>query len=216
MEQRHLHFCDGQKVEMMEFILSDIFGIQASIVSGVEIGITLIPNMDIVHLQTFRDKRFGRMIIEDIYLYVCKRQFTDKVIVAHARVMEETKATYPFKHSEYNGNKGNTEVTIENPYESKIPTRFILGMVDADSYIGKWKRNLPNFKHDICRTAFYIDDESICKQPYKLDPAKGKFIEPFMELYIHLTFLCDSHISCRYGISGHKNRRELQDTAAIS
>ena len=73
------------------------------------------------------------MIIEDIYLYVCKRQFTDKVIVAHACVMEETKATYPVKHSEYNGNKGNIEVTIENPYESKIPTRFILGMVDANS-----------------------------------------------------------------------------------
>ena len=171
---------------------------------------------------------------------ICKRQFTDKVIVAHARVMEETKATYPFKHSEYNSNKGNTEVTIENPYESKVPTRFILRMVDADSYIGKWKRNPPNFKHyDISCAAFYIDDESICKPPYKLDPAKGKFIEPFMELYsilgenwggcrhrhmyrelsgrnIHLTFLCDSHISCRYGISGQKNRRELQDKAAIS
>ena len=137
MEQRHLHFCDGEKVEMMGFILSDIFGIQASIVNSVEIGITLIPNMNIMCLQKFRNKRFGRMIIEDIYLYVCKRQFTDKVIVAHTHVMEETKATYPFKHSEYNGNKGNTEVTIENPYESKIPTLFILGMVDADSYIGK-------------------------------------------------------------------------------
>ena len=124
------------------------------------------------------------MIIKDIYLYVCKRQFTDKIIVVHVHVMEETKATYPFKHSEYNGNKGNTEVTIENIYESKIPTCFILGMVDADSYIGKWKRNPSNFKHyDISRAAFYIDDESICKQPYKLDPAKGKFIEPFVELY---------------------------------
>ena len=124
------------------------------------------------------------MIFEDIYLYVCKRQFTDKIIAAHVHVMKETKATYPFKHSEYNGNKGNTEVTIENLYESKIPTRFILGMVNADSYIDKWKRNPSNFKHyDISHAAFYIDDESICKQPYKLDPAKGKFIEPFMELY---------------------------------
>ena len=59
MEQRHLHFCDGQKVELMGFILSDIFGIQASIVNGVEIGITLIPNMNIMHLQTFHNKRFG-------------------------------------------------------------------------------------------------------------------------------------------------------------
>ena len=150
MEQRHLHFCDGQKVEMMGFILSDIFGIQASIVNGVEIGITLIPNTNIMCLQSFRNRKFGCMVIDDIYLYECKRQFTDKVVVAHASIMEETKAMYHFKCTEvraYNGNKGNTEVTIENPYESKMPTRFILGMVDANSYIGNWRKNPLNFKH---------------------------------------------------------------------
>ena len=65
------------------------------------------------------------MVIKDIYLFVCKQQFTDKVLVVHAGIMEETKAMYPFKHTEvraYNRNKDNTEVTIENPYESKLPT----------------------------------------------------------------------------------------------
>ena len=127
------------------------------------------------------------MIIDDIYLYVCKQQFTDEVVVAHTGIMEETKATYHFKHTEvraYNGNKGNMEVTIENPYESNIPTCFILGMVDADNYIGNWRKNPLNFKHyDISSVAFYIDDESLAKQPYKLNPARGKFIKPFMELY---------------------------------
>ena len=127
------------------------------------------------------------MVIDDIYQYVCKWQFTDKVVVAHAGIMEETKATYPFKHTEvrvYSGNKGNTEVMIENPYESKIPTHFILGMVDADSYIDNWKKNPFNFKHyDISSVAFYINDESIAKQLYKLKPARDKFIKPFMELY---------------------------------
>ena len=173
MEKRHLHFHDGQKVEMMGFILSNIFGIQASIVNGVEIGIMLIPNMDIMCLQSFCNRKFGRMVIDDIYLYVCKRQFTDKVVVAHAGIMEETKAMYPFKCMEvrvYNGNKGNTEVTIENPYESKIPTQFILGMVNTDSYIGNLRKNSLNFKHyDISSAAFYIDDESITKQPCKLE-----------------------------------------------
>ena len=187
MEQRHLCFHHGQKVEMMAFILSDIFGIQASIVNGVVIGITLIPNMDIMCLQSFHNRKFGHVVIDDIYLYVCKRQFTNKVVVAYASIMEETKATYPFKHMEvraYNGNKGNTEVTIENPYESKIPTRFILGMVDSNSYIGNWGKNPLNFKHyDISSAAFYINYESITKQPYKLNPSDGKFIKLFMELY---------------------------------
>ena len=125
MEQRHLHFHDGQKVEMMGFILSHIFGIQASIVNGVEIGIMLIPNTDIMCLQSFCNRKFCHMVIDDIFLYVCKRQFTNKVVVTHAGIMEETKAMYPFKCTEvraYNGSKGNTEVTIDNPYESKIPT----------------------------------------------------------------------------------------------
>ena len=127
------------------------------------------------------------MVINDIYLYVCKQQFTDKVVVAHAGIMEETKVTYPFKRTKvraYNGNKGNTEVTRENPYESKMPTCFILEMVDADGYIVNWRKNPLNFKHyDISSAAFYIDDESIARQPYKLNPARCKFIKPFMELY---------------------------------
>ena len=56
--------------------------------------------------------------------------------------------------------------------------------IDADSYIGNWRKNPLNFQHyDIQRAAFYIDDESIAKPPYKLDPKNGQFIEPFMELY---------------------------------
>ena len=120
-------------------------------------------------------------------MYICKRQFTKEVILAHNEIMQMQEAIYPFKKSEvraYNGNKGNTEVIIENPYESKIPTRFLLGMIDADSYIGNWGKNPLNFQHyDISRAAFYIDDESIAKPPYKLDPVNGKYIEPFMELY---------------------------------
>ena len=64
--------------------------------------------------------------------------------------MQTTEASYPFKKSgvrAYNGNKGNTEVIIENPYESKIPTRFLLGMIDGDSYIENWRKNPLNFQH---------------------------------------------------------------------
>ena len=187
METRSAVFRNEQKVELMGFLLSDIMGIQASIVNGVEIGITLTPNADNLRLQTFSENKYGRLVVDEIFMYVCKRQFSKEVVVAHADLMEKEEATYPYKKTDiraYNGNKGNTEVIIENPYESKIPTRFIIGMIDADSYIGHWKKNPLNFKHyDISRAAFLIDDESIAKPPYNLNPSNGKFIEPFMELY---------------------------------
>ena len=98
---------------MMGFLLSDIFGIHHSIVNGVEICITLIPNTDIMQLQTFHNKKYGQMVNEEIYLYICKRQFTGRVVVC---VIRETPATYLFKCTEvraYNGNKGNMQVTME-------------------------------------------------------------------------------------------------------
>ena len=143
MEERYVTFCNENKVELMGFLMSDIMGIQGVIVNGVEISITLIPNTDNIRLQSFKNNVYGRIVINDIYMYVCKRQFSKGVILAHADLMQNTEASYPFKKSEvraYNGNKGNTEVIIENPYESKIPTRFLLGMIDSDSYIGNWRK----------------------------------------------------------------------------
>ena len=163
MEEHYITFCNENKVELMG--MSDIIGIQGAIVNGVEISITMIPNTDNIHLQSFKNNTCGRIAINDIYMYICKRQFSKEVILAHADLMQTTEASYPLKKSEvraYNCNKGNTEVIIENPYESKIPTRFLLGMIDADSYIGNWRKNPLNFQHyDIQRTAFYIGDESI-------------------------------------------------------
>ena len=160
MEEHFVTFRNGNKVELMGFLMSDIMGIQGAIVNGVEISITMIPNTDNIHLQSFKNNTHGRIVINDIYMSVCKRHFSKEIILAHANLMQTTEASYPFKKSEvraYNGNKGNTEVIIENPYESKIPTRFFLGMIDADSYIGNWRKNPLNFQYyDIQRAAFFF------------------------------------------------------------
>ena len=128
MEEHFVAFCNGNKVELMGFLMSDIMNIQGAIVNGVEISITMIPNTDNICLQSFKNNTFGRIVINDIYMYVCKRQFSKEIVLAHADLMQTTDASYPFKRSEvraYNGNKGNTEVIIENPYGSKIPTRWV-------------------------------------------------------------------------------------------
>ena len=58
-------------------------------------------------------------------------------------------------------------------------------MVDANSYLGNWRKNPPNFKHYyISHAAFY----SLMMKAYPNNHkgktfAKGRFIEPFMELY---------------------------------
>ena len=108
MEECCITFHNENKVELMGFLMSDIMGIQGVIVNGVEIGITMIPNTDNIRLQSFKNNTYGRIVIDDIYMYVCKRQFSKEVILAHANLMQTTEASYPFKKCEiraYNGNK---------------------------------------------------------------------------------------------------------------
>ena len=46
----------------MGFLMSDIMGIQGTIVNGVEISITLIPNTDNVCLQSFKNNMYGGIV----------------------------------------------------------------------------------------------------------------------------------------------------------
>ena len=187
MTRRYMKFKDDKKVQLMGFLHSDIMGIQGSRVNGIEININLLPNQDNIRVQAFGSDAFGKLVVDDVVLYICKWQMSKDMVVAHADVMKDTPAFNPFKRTEiktYNGIKGQTEIVIENPYQTAVPTRYIVGMVSADAYSGNKTKNPLKFQHyDISRAGFYIDDESIAKPPYKLDPANGKLIKPFMELY---------------------------------
>ena len=66
MKEHFVTFCNGNKVELMGFLMSDIMGIQRAIVNVVEISITLIPNTDNIHHQSFKNNTYGRIIIDDI------------------------------------------------------------------------------------------------------------------------------------------------------
>ena len=186
MTKRYMQFKDDKKVQLVGFLHSDIMGIQGPIVNGVENNINLSPNQDNIHMQAFGQNTYGRLIVDDVVLYICKQQMSKEVVVAHADVMKDTPASYPFKITEiktYNGVKGQTKIILENPYQTAVPTRYIIGMVSSDAYSGHKSKNPLKFQHyDISRAGFYIDDESIAKPPYKLDPVNGKLIEPFMEL----------------------------------
>ena len=39
---------------------------------------------------------YGRIVIDDIYMYVCKRQFSKEGILALADLVQTTEASYPF------------------------------------------------------------------------------------------------------------------------
>lgn len=166
----------------------DLWGINASIVHGVELTIKLYPNKDAFRLMTFPKGVEAELVLHDITLKVCKKTMDPRIVIAHNHAMEKTKdATYPFIRSEiraFNVPKGSLSATIENPYQSNLPVRFIFGMVRADAKNGLFSANPLNFQHfNIATAGFYINGEPTPKRPYVLNPNNNQYLEPMIELY---------------------------------
>ncbi len=190
MKLRRKYFEPNKVYELRGYLSSDMWNINASVLNGVEIGLKLYPNKDAFRMMTFPPGVEATLTLRDITLKVCKKRMSPKIILAHSEVLEKHDASYPFTRTEvrsFNVAKGSRSATIENPYQSNIPARLIVGMVRADAKAGIFSRNPLRFQHfDISSAGFYINDEPIPRRPYKLDPRGGIFTEPFVELYTAL------------------------------
>ncbi len=185
---RKERFQVGKTYQLRGYLSSDMWNINAAIVNGVEINIKLYPNKDAFRLMSFPPGIEAVLNLREITMKVCHKKMAPKIIVAHNAVMESKKdSTYPFTRTEvrsFNVAKGNRAVTIENPYQSNIPARLIIGMVRADAKAGQFSRNPLAFQHfDISEAGFFINNEPVPRRPYQLDPQGGIYSEPLCELY---------------------------------
>jgi hypothetical protein len=175
-------------VDLIGYLSSDMWGIQAAIVNGVEINIKLYPHKEPFRLMTFTDGTEAELVIEKIFLKVLKKRLAPKIVVAHNYVMENIRvASYPFVRTEvrsFNFALGSRSATIENPYQSNVPARMIIGMVRADAKNGTFRTNPLHFQHfDIMSAGFYLNDEPTPRRPYLLNPKNGRFADPLADLY---------------------------------
>jgi hypothetical protein len=187
VRRRKAIFKQNVVMDLMGYLSSDMWNIQAAILNGVEIGIKLYPNKDSFRLMCFPPGCEATLILRNITLRVCKKRMSPKIILAHSNVLENHDASYPFTRTEvrsFNITEGARSATVENPYQSNIPARLLVGMVRADSKAGNFSKDPLKFQHfDVSSAAFYINDEPVPRRPYQLDPAKGRYIEPLNELY---------------------------------
>jgi len=188
IEKRKELFPLNTQIDLIGYLQSDVWGINAAILNGINIGLKMYPNKDAFRMMTYPQGIEAEVILKDITLKVCKKSMSPGVIFAHnISLTEVNDATYPFIRTEtrsFTVQKGTHSITLENPYQSNIPARMILGMVRADAKNGHYQRNPLKFQHfDIASAGFYLNDEPIPRRPFLLDPEHNRFLEPMMELY---------------------------------
>ena len=131
-------------------IISDICQQERAIINGVDIQIKLYPNTNAFCLLTGKKGVKYRIIIRDIYIKMCMVNLNPAVLIAQSEVLQSTPALYPYIESQiksYNVSQGEYSISLEDMFQSWVPSELILCMVESKAYSGDYNSNPMYFKH---------------------------------------------------------------------
>jgi hypothetical protein len=178
---------DGRTADFEGPILSDLCQQPRLIINGVEIQIKLWPAKNEFILMTALTGEDYRIEMVEAYLRVCKITPIPAVMVAHADVIKDKPASYPFNATEMKAfqlNKGQYSFHLEDLFQSNVPTDVVVGMVTAKSFNGSFDTNPYRFQpFKLNSLGLYVDDESVPAKPLKMSFTKGQYASAYSTLF---------------------------------
>ena len=165
-------------------LLADICNQARLILDGVDVGITLWPSKNEFRLMSANP---CQLIIEDIYLDVCKVQVNKYCMTGHKAGLEISNGLYPIQKTVIIAKEigsGSHGQTFDDLFNGYIPTKMVVGMVDSDAFSGNYQLNPLRFQHfDIDQLGFTVNGEPTPREPYMYDMNNNLFIEAYNSLY---------------------------------
>jgi hypothetical protein len=174
-------------VEFVGPLLADICQQDRLILNGVDIDIKLFPNKDDFRLTTFPNGTKAELVIDEIKLQVCKVTISEQAMVAVESKLQRSVCDYPMRRTEvrtFNISAGLFGEIAEDMFQGEVPTRLIIGMVDAEAYAGTTTKNPYRFKpFNISSLAFSVDGEPTPHAALEFDVKDGVYVEGLQSLY---------------------------------
>lgn len=177
----------SKEVDFMGPLHADFFQQSRLLLNGVELQVKLWPARPSFTMMTKNTTEKYKIIITQAILKVCKITLTPSLSLAHANMLSESPAMYPFERTDiktFNIATGSFSFRADDVYQGSIPSRLILGMVNAEAYNGSYHLNPFNFMNANCSSiAVYLDDESVPAQPIKPNFEGGEYMEAYYTLF---------------------------------
>jgi hypothetical protein len=144
-EKRSKFFKKSREVEMSGPILADVLEISRLIPYGVPLSIILYPSQPQFCLMSPDTEQKGyKVVITRISLSVCTVDLAPEILLAHAEIMEKTPAIFPYTKSEirkFTLPKGVFMGELDDPFQGRIPSEIIIGIVKDSANYGDYKCN---------------------------------------------------------------------------
>ena len=187
LKVRHKWFKDFAVVEFVGPLLADICNQDRLILPGVDIDIKLWPSRDEFRLITHPVGLRCKLLIDEIFLNVCKVNVSPEVMTGHDAALEISDCIYPFARTDirtFNIAEGNFGMNIEDIWQGEVSSRLVVGLVKSQAFNGDYHLNPFHFKHfDVSDIGFFVNGEATPHPTYKLDLENGIYLQGLNSLY---------------------------------
>ena len=177
----------GRLAHFEGILLTDIFQQERCIINGVDIQIKLFPNTNAFSLLISKKGVNYRIIIHDVYMKMCMVNLNPAVLIAQSEVIQSTPAIYPFTESQiksYTISKGEYSLSLEDMFQSWIPSELILCMIDSKAYSGDYNSNPFYFKHlNTNYISLTVDGKNVPANPLQPNFDKGSYQQCYNTLF---------------------------------
>ncbi|XP_041369720.1 uncharacterized protein F54H12.2-like [Gigantopelta aegis] len=176
---------NSHTVDMEEPLYEDFLDIKRYLINGVNLQIKLFQTRPSFHLMAGEDNPYYKVKIEDVYLRVCKVRPNTAIITAHAKMLQDTEAKYPFTRSDIKVAsipKGQLSFTWDHLFQNKCPNKVVVALVSAEAVNGSYTKNPFNFAmYDLDTIALYMNGESLPAQP--LHVGSNQYISAYNSMF---------------------------------
>lgn len=138
-------------------------------------------------VETARIPEYYKLKLVDVALTVGFIKVHPALLMDHSKMLSAEKpAVYPFTRTEikvFSISASLADLTVQNPFNDKIPKKLIIGLLDSLAYGGSNKKNPFNFQHfDLTDISFEINNKMVNK-PMRLDFPNKHFNDGFVSIF---------------------------------
>ena len=186
LKQRFAYTKKGNEVEMEGTLLTDLSMQDKLILNNTKISFVLHPTEDAFRLMSPLTDTYATQLVS-LQMKFCKVKVEEAIRNAHEAALNNSPALYHISQSLVHVGtalKGATELIIENPHASVVPSLSRIALVSNAAYRGDFQRNPFNFHHyGLKEIKFTVDGDLIGGEPLKLNFKTGKYIEAYNAMF---------------------------------
>ena len=183
-------FTGGLEPTFIGPLNADICQQNRLILNGVEIQISMWPCKEAFRLLTTDTTDPYKMEIVDATLKACKVTPSSTLLLAHAEVLKESPALYPYSKTQiktFNVPSGQYNFHLDDLFQGDIPSHLVIGMVKSKAFSGDYKLNPFNMQHfDLSSLGVYVNDESLPGKALQLNWEDHNVVEGYQSLFTGL------------------------------